>query len=434
MQSRQIDVAVAPQDDAHMSPQAAYWALFVLTAVYALNIADRYILSTLIEPIRHEFQLSDSALGLVTGVGLAIFYVTAGIPLGVLADKVNRRRMILAALTAWSVMTALCGMAQNFWHLLIARTGVGVGEAGGTPPSQSLMADYFPPERRALAASLFSLGVPIGSAVGGIVAASVAEVHGWRSALLVAAAMSIPVVLLVLTLKEPRRGRFDPQPTTGDAPTGVGLRTTLRFILGNNAVFHVIAGATVATFSGMGLVWWSPAFLARSHGMSVGDAGVQIGLMNGIGGTIAMLASAAFMIVLARRPTAALATFLAVITGMITIPAVTAHAVSDRQIALINLWLLIALANIYIGPTLALLNNLFPPTMRATAVAIVLFTANIANLVIAPQGIGFLSDRLRPLLADPESSLRYALLACAFTGIWGAIHFMLAARALRERG
>ncbi|MDX8356512.1 spinster family MFS transporter [Sphingopyxis terrae] len=416
----------------------AYWALFVLTMVYALNIADRYVLSTLIEPIRKEFALTDSTLALVTGVGMAIFYVTAGIPLGVLADRVNRKRMIVVALTAWSAMTALCGLSQNFVQLLLARIGVGIGEAGGTPPSQSMLADYFPPEKRALATSIYALGVPVGSAVGGIVAAYVAEAHGWRAALVAAAAMSAPVILLMISLREPTRGRFDAPEDSAGGENSTGLRSTLEFIWARPAARHVMAGATIATFSGMGLIWWTPAFLSRSHGLSVGEAGIEVGMMNGIGGTLALVLSAILMVKLTRHPPQVLAYFLALVTGLITAPAVLAHATTNTGFTLVNLWLLISLAAIYIGPTLALLQNLLPSTMRATGVAILLFTANLANLVIAPQGIGGLSDLLRPHLADPESSLRIALLCCSITGLWAAAHFTLAGLALaaeaREAG
>ena len=431
-----MDDALGPQTsikDAKPTALAAYWALFVLTAVYALNIADRYVLSTLIEPIRQEFNLSDSALGLVTGVGLAIFYVTAGIPLGVLADRVNRKRMIVAALSAWSIMTMLCGFTQSFLQLFFARVGVGVGEAGGTPPSQSMLADYFPRERRPLATSLYTFGVPIGSALGSMVAAVVAEIYGWRAALFAAAAMSLPVVLLMFSLREPRRGQFDDAQTIAPGEAA-GLMPVLRFLRQSKASLHILAGATIATFSGMGLIWWTPAFLHRSHGLSVGEAGMQVAWMNGVGGTIALAICTLLMFRFLKRPSSSLAWFLAIVTAAITVPAAIAHATPDRDFALLNLWLLIALANVYIGPTFALLHNLFPPTMRGVAVAILLFTANIANLVIAPQAIGMLSDAIRPLLAEPESSLRIALLFSALTGLWGALHFVLAARALAREG
>ncbi|MDT9598767.1 spinster family MFS transporter [Sphingosinicella rhizophila] len=408
--------------------RVAYWALFVVTAVYALNIADRYVLSTLIEPIRAEFQLSDSALGLVTGVGMAIFYVTAGIPLGMLADRVNRKKMIAWALAAWSVMTAACGLSQTFVQLLIARMGVGVGEAGGTPPSQSLLADYFPPRRRLVATSIFAIGVPIGSAVGGIAAGIIAEAHGWRMAMLAAAAAGLPIFLLLLTLREPKRGRYDAAPAVAPETPPPSLRETLHFIRSRKAVFHVFAGGTVATFSGMGLIWWTPAFLARSHGLSVAEAGIEVGLMNGVGGGIALAASALLMIWLARKPVAWQCYFTALITGLITIPALLAHWVQDRELALLSLWFFIPLANVYIGPCFALIHNLVRPQMRAASVAILLFTANVANLIVAPQGIGSLSDLIRPHIGNPEESLRLALLISALTGIWGAYHFIRAGR------
>jgi MFS family permease len=421
------DANATSLDFAHArEARTAYRALFVVTVVYALNIADRYVLSTLIEPIRAEFALSDSALGLVTGVGMAIFYVTAGIPLGVMADRVNRRKMIAWAVAAWSVMTAACGLSQTFVQLLIARIGVGVGEAGGTPPSQSLLADYFPPRRRLVATSVFAIGVPIGSAVGGIAAGIISEAQGWRMAMFVSAMAGIPVLLLLLTLREPQRGRYEEASLAAVAASPPSFRETLRFIWTRKSVFHVFAGGTVATFSGMGLIWWTPAFLARSHGLSVGEAGIEVGLMNGVGGGIALGASALLMIWLARKPVPWQCYFTAIITGVITIPAILAHWVEDRALAVIFLWMFVALANVYIGPTLALIHNLVRPQMRAASVAIILFTANIANLIVAPQGIGGLSDLLRPHLTNPEESLRIALLICAVTGFWGAYHFIRA--------
>src|SRR3546814_319317 len=148
--------------------KGAYWALAVVTLVYAMNIADRFVLSTLIEPIKAEFQLSDASVGFLTGVALAIFYTAAGLPLGALADRANRRNMIMWAITIWSFFTALCGMAQNFWQLLFARIGVGIGEAGGTPPSHSILADYFKPSQRIVAMMVFTLGIAIGSGIGGV--------------------------------------------------------------------------------------------------------------------------------------------------------------------------------------------------------------------------------------------------------------------------
>jgi MFS family permease len=407
-----------------------YWVLAVMTLVYAMNIADRFVLSTLIEPIKAEFHLSDSAVGFLTGVALALFYTTAGIPLGALADRVNRRNMIAWALAVWSVFTALCGLSQTFWQLLFARIGVGVGEAGGTPPSHSILADYFRPSERVVAMSVFALGTALGAGIGGIAAGLLAEAFGWRHGLIVFATASVPILLLLWTVREPKRGASDAEPiTSGPHPT---LRDALRFIRSQRALLHVIAGATIATFSGSGLVWWTPAFLGRSHGFTVGEAGTEVGLMNGVGGAAALVLATLITLRLARMDTKWQCHFLAWVTLLITIPGVAAYAVSSSQTALILLWLFVPLTNVYVGPTLALLQNLTRPDMRGITLGVLLFTANIANLALAPQLIGFASDILASRIADPAQSLRIALAFSGLTGIWAAWHFWAAIRSLPD--
>lgn len=412
------------------SPSRRYWVLAVMTLIYAMNIADRFVLSTLIEPIKAEFHLSDSAVGFLTGVALAIFYVTAGLPLGALADRVNRRNMIAWALTIWSVFTALCGLAQNFWTLLLARIGVGIGEAGGTPPSHSILADYFAPSERIVAMSIYAVGVCIGSAIGGIAGGLLAEHFGWRYALMIFASASIPVLILLFTVREPRRGVCDSDiEICEDRPS---FSDTLRFIRSQRSLMHVLAGATIATFSGGGLVWWTPAFLSRTHGLSVGEAGLNVGAMNGIGGTIAMVSATLLMLWLAKRDAKWQCHFAAWLTLLISVPGVLAHVVTDRGTALLMLWLFVPFINVMIGPSLALLQNLTRPNMRGLTVATLLFTANIANLAFAPLLIGFASDMLATRISDPAQSLRYALAFAGVTGIWGAYHFWAAIKSLPQ--
>ncbi|MGV3479970.1 MAG: spinster family MFS transporter [Sphingobium sp.] len=407
-----------------------YWVLFVMTMVYALNIADRFVLSTLIEPIKAEFALSDSAVGFLTGVALALFYTTAGLPLGALADRVNRRNMIAWALAIWSMFTAFCGMAGNFWQLLLARIGVGIGEAGGTPPSHSILADYFRPSERGVAMSIYAIGVSIGSAMGGIGGGLLAEHYGWRVGLIAFAAASLPVLILLWTVREPRRGASDAHAEAQEAQPS--FRASLAFIRSQKSLVHVLAGATIATFSGGGLVWWTPAFLGRSHGMSVGEAGLDVGLMNGVGGGIAMVLAVFVMLRLARMEAKWHCRFIAWLTLLISIPGVAAHMVSDRATAILLLWLFIPFINVMIGPSLALIQNLTRPGMRGFTVAVLLFTANIANLALAPQLIGFASDLLAPRIEDPAQSLRYALAFAGLTGLWAAYHFWAAIRTLPQ--
>lgn len=423
---------MAAQDAAQSRQPVGAGAILVLiamTLIYALNIADRFVVSTLIEPIKHEFQLSDAAVGFLTGVGLAIFYTTAGIPLGMLADRTNRKRLIVFSVLAWSVLTALCGMSRTFIQLLLARIGVGVGEAGATPAQQSLLADLFPPRWRAMAMTVFALGAGLGSMAGASLGGWLNDRYGWREALMAFGVVGVPLALLVLfTVREPARGRMDAA-ARGDQ---AGLGETLRYIMGHKALFHVLAGATVITFWGSGLAWWTPAFLTRSHGLSVGQAGGLLGPMYGIGGTVVTLLTAWFMGAFGKRDARLQVWFLAATTLAGVAPSAIVYGAASLGLTTAMLWIFIPLTYLYIGPTLGLIQNLCPAPMRAKTTAIVLFTANMANLALAPQLIGLASDVLAPHLSRPQESLRWVLLFCTVTGIWAAAHFALAARSVRE--
>jgi predicted MFS family arabinose efflux permease len=402
--------------------------LLVLTLAYTMNIADRFVVSTLIEPIKAEFALSDASVGLLTGAALALFYVTAGIPLGVLADRTNRKRMIVAALTIWSALTAICGLAQNFWQLLVARIGVGIGEAGGTPPSQSLLSDKFLPQSRSMAMSLFAVGAAAGAALGSSLGGWINDGYGWRAVFIAFGLLGLPVALLVLfCVKEPRRGGLDDA-----APaTAVSFRDTLRFIAGQRALLHILAGCTVITYWGWGLVWWTPAFLTRSHGMSVAVSGNELGTMHAVGGIGVTLLTAWVMRLMARRDPREQCWFITITTLAATIPSIAAYWLNSTSAALLALWLFVPIIYLYIGPTLALAQNLVPPAMRSQISAIVVFVANVANLAIAPLLIGALSDMVAPHLNDQSQSLRYVLAGSALTGLWAAYHYWAAASSLK---
>lgn len=408
--------------------QGRWYVLFLMTAVYALNIADRYVLSTLIEPIKSEMGLSDAAVGFVTGVALAIFYVTAGIPLGVLADRVNRRNMVAFSLTAWSAMTALCGMAQNFWQLVLARVGVGIGEAGGTPPSQAIVADRFAPNLRAVAMSIFAIGAAIGATLGSAGGGWLSDEFGWRTALIVFGFAGLPVALLVrFTMREPRRGQLDDHPAASSAAT---LAETLRFIRSQRSLVHILAGLTVLTFWGWGTLWWTPAFLVRSHGMTPGEAGALLGPMHGIGGTLVMVATAWLAYRYGRTDPKRQAWLIVVTTLAATVPSIVAFWTRSPAVMTLMLWMFVPITYLYIGPTSALVQNLVLPGMRGQTFAVLLFLANFANLVIAPELIGIASDLLAARIEESRESLRYALFASAFTGFWAAWHYAAATRAL----
>ena len=411
------------------APRDRWYVLAILTVVYALNIADRFSISTLIEPIRQELQLSDKGIAWLTGGALALFYVTVGIPVATLADRANRRNILVLALAMWSGMTALCGLAQNYWQLLLARFGVGIGEAGGTPPSTSILADNFPSRQRPLALSIYALGTCLGAWLGSSVAGAAAERGGWRAAFLVLGIPGVAVALIVsLTVREPQRGQLDARSLPAAGST---LAATLRFIATQRSALHLLVGASVATFWSWGLMWWTPAFLQRSHHLTVGQAGQLLGSMHLVAGTLSTLLAGALMARRAAADPRYVARLLAWVTALATIPSILVYWVGSESTANVLLWIFVPAVYFYIGPILGLLQNVIPAEMRATACALLLFLANIANLVLAPQLVGWLSDWFAASLGAGQESLRWALLLLAPTGLWAAWHLWASSITIR---
>lgn len=406
-----------------------WYVLAVMTIVYSLSIADRFSISTVIEPIRLELHLSDSGVAFLSGSALALFYVTIGIPIALLADKANRRNIVVLSLALWSGMTALCGLAQNYIQLMLARFGVGIGEAGGTPPAISILADKFVPEKRPMAFTIFALGACIGSWLGSAVAGDVAQRGGWRAAFLALGIPGLLVALLVrLTIKEPRRGQLD-RPTTDSPPSSIVA--TLRYVAKHRSALHLLLGGSVATFWSWGLMWWIPTFLVRTYHMTVGQAGELLGPMHLFAGTAATLLASW----LVGRPAAAdpryITRLLTWVTALTTLPSVWMLWTDSFVVTRWLLWIFVPSVYFYIGPILGLLANVVPARMRATTVSLLLFAANFANLVIAPQLIGLISDAFQLLLhASKADALQWGLLLLAPTGFWAAGHLAAATRSI----
>ena len=410
-------------------PNERWYALAVLTLVYSLNIADRFSVSTLLEPIRVDLQLSDSSVAWITGTALALFYVTVGIPVAILADRANRRNIVAISLVLWSAMTAFCGLAQNLLQFVLARFGVGIGEAGGTPPSTSIIADKFAARDRPMAMTIFALGAPIGAWLGSSLAGAIAEHYRWRAAFLLLGIPGIVIGLLVyLTVREPPRGRYD---VAAPASARRSLGGALRLMIRQRSALHLIGGGTIGTLWGWGLLWWTPAFLMRAHGMSVGEASAVLGPMHLVAGTLATIATGFLVSPRTAADPRRVVWLLGGVIAMVTLPSVLIYWTTSRSLAIAMLWIVVPAIYFFIGPTLGLLANVVPATMRAQTVAVLLFTANVANLIIAPQGIGMLSDHLAPLLGSNAESLRWALVALAPTGFWAAYHYLASARTIR---
>jgi predicted MFS family arabinose efflux permease len=402
-----------------ISAAQRWYVLVMMCLVYSLSIADRYVISTVLEPIRLELHLSDSGIGFLTGVSLALFYISFGFPISWLTDRSSRRNIISASLVAWSVMTVCCGLARNYWQLLWARIGVGVGEAGGTPGANSIISDYFPALRRPMALTIFSLGAPIGAWLGADIAGSVADHYGWRSVFL---ALGVPGViagaLVFLTIKEPRCGQLDAR-DDGPAPT---LKQTLRFLWQQRAAVHVMAGSAVTALWGWGLMWWTPTFLIRNYALTPGEAGGITGPIHLIGGAAATVFTGWIMGRPGMSDPRRIVRVLGVGVGISTIVSGVIYATHSLALTKALFWIFIPSIYFYIGPCFGLLNNLAQPRMRAIFCAATLFVANVGNLVIAPQAVGMLSDWFAPNHIANGASLRLALLCLVPTGFWATAH------------
>ncbi len=416
----------------HMDDQAGmglrWYVLFTTMLVYTINIADRYVMSTVLEPIRLELHLTDGGIAFLTGVSLALFYVTMGIPLSWVADRYNRKNLLAASIAAWSVMTTLCGLSKGYSQLLLARIGVGIGEAGGTPACNAIVGDYFPANRRPMAMTIFALGAPLGAWLGADMAGAVSHAYGWRAAFLV---LGVPGVILALivyfTVKEPRRGCLDAVPQSVAAPT---LIESLKFIRIQKSAFHVIMGSGVSALWGWGLMWFTPTFIQRTYGVNEGVAGGIVGPIHLVMGIGASLLTAWLLAKPSFTDPRRIVYLLAAVTGLATVPSIIAYYTHSLPLATAMWWIFIPAIYFYIGPAFALGQNLAPPKMRAMFTAIALLVANVFNLIVAPQAVGLMSDYFAGPGGADAASLRTALLVLAPTGFWAAYHYWAAAKTI----
>ncbi|MGH6910993.1 MAG: spinster family MFS transporter, partial [Phenylobacterium sp.] len=270
-----------------------YLVVIVLAVVYTFNFMDRQIMSILQEPIRKELNLSDTQLGMLTGLAFALFYTTFGVLLAWAADRYKRTWIMAASCAVWSLFTALCGMATNFAQLALSRVVVGIGEAGGSPPSYSLISDYFPPKERGVGLAIYSLGVPIGSMVGAGVGGAIAAAHGWRIAFI---AVGLPGLLLALVMllliREPKRGGLDPIAAGATAhDPAPPMMSAIASFFANRTLVLVAISSGLSAFVGYAMLNWNPSFLMRVKGMSLAEVGAYYSLVLGITGMIGTFGS-----------------------------------------------------------------------------------------------------------------------------------------------
>ena len=402
-----------------------WYVLLMMVAVYTLSIADRYSISTVLEPIRLELKLSDSGIAFLTGTSLALFYVFFGFPLSWLTDRVNRRYVIAFSVLAWSGMTLWTGLARNYGQLLVSRLGVGVGEAGGTPGANSLLSDYFPAARRPMALTIFSLGAPIGAWVAAGFAGRIADQYGWRQVFILLGAAGVAFgTWLYVTVREPQRGCLDHN-LAAETPS---FLETMRYLWTQRSCVHLMIGSALTALWGWGLSWWTPAFLMRTYHLSAGQAGGITAPMHLYGGMAATLLTAWWL----GRPSMAdprrIVWLLGTGIGLATFVSFGIYWTHSLSVARLLFWFFIPSIYFYIGPCFGLINNLAEPRMRALFCAATLFVANIGNLVIAPTAVGLLSDWFAPQHVANAASLRLAMLCLVPTGLWATFHYFWSAR------
>jgi len=403
-----------------------WYVLIMMVLVYTLSIADRYVISTVLEPIRLELQLTDSGIAFLTGVSLALFYVVLGFPISWLIDRSNRRNIIAVCLIGWSIMTAFSGLSKNYIQLLLSRIGVGIGEAGGTPGANSIISDYFPAAKRPMAMTVFALGAPIGAWIGADIAGIVNDHYNWRTVFLV---LGIPGVLLgiviFLTVREPRRGQLDKK---GGDHKGASFGESMRFLWTQRSAVHVMAASALTALWGWGLMWWTPTYLIRNFGLTPGEAGSILGPVHLIGGGLATLATSWWLAQPTMKDPRRIVRMMGWGVGIATIVSGLIYSTHSLELARMLFWLFIPAIYFYIGPCFGLLNNLCEPRMRAQFCAATLFVANVGNLIVAPQLVGFLSDAFAPNHVANGESLRLAMLCLVPAGFWATWHYFRSAK------
>ncbi|WP_288986805.1 MFS transporter [uncultured Sphingopyxis sp.] len=397
--------------------------LWVLLIVYILNFLDRQIVNILAEPIARDLKLSDSDIGLMTGLAFALFYTFLGLPIARYADRpsTNRVGLISVSLAIWSGMTVLCGMAQNFVQLLLARIGVGVGEAGCTPAAHSLITDAVEPAKRSSAIAFYGLGIPIGSLLGLIVGGIVNDLWGWRIAFMVVGVPGLLLAFMVpMFIKEVRARGADTAATTG-ASGALSIGQALREVFSTRAFVYIAIAASFTAFLGYGKGVWALILFQRSHGLSAGETGLLLGVALGIAGILGTWLGGYFADRFGKTDRRHMLTTPTIGMAVAAPILFLGYAVTEWHVAIALLFVPTVLNAAYYGPTFACVHGLVQPEARAMASAVMLFLQNLIGLGLGPLLFGMASEELKPTLGT--ESVRYVLYGAAWLGLIPAFFF-----------
>jgi MFS family permease len=395
------------------------YLLGILMVTLAFNYVDRLALGLLLQNIKIDLRLSDTQLGLLTGIAFALFYSVLGIPIARWADRGNRITIITLTTALWSVAVALCGTAGNFVQLLLIRIGVAVGEAGCMPPAYSLIADHYTRAERPRAVAIYLLGVPLSAGIGYFVAGWLNELLGWRVTFIL---LGLPGVLLAglagFTLKEPRRRRQASQSPVAEARPD--LRKVFVTLWANRTFRHLLLAYSVLSFFSLGIGKWKAAFFIRSHGLHTGELGTWFAAIYGLGGLLGTYCGGALASRIAAHNEALQLKAMAIaFCGFGPITA-GVYLASDPHVAFALLSVAVVGVNMAMAPLFATIQSLVAPHMRATSIALIYLCANLIGMGLGPLAAGALSDAMRPWAG--EESLRYALLTLCPGYLWCAWH------------
>ena len=401
------------------------YVVVLLATANLFNFMDRAILGALTEPIKADLALSDTQMGVLGGLAFAFFYAMAGIPIARLADRGNRRNILAASIAVWSVMTAACGLAGSFAQMFLCRVGVGVGEAGGLPPANSLVADFFPPDRRARAMAAVLLGAILGTVIGMVGGAHIGHTYGWRTAFFLLGLPGLACAILVrTTLVEPARRDLSAEARASGG--AVPFRRAIRILARRKTFVHIVAANAIASFASAAAAQWSVPFLMRSFDVEMTRAATAFGLIALMATAVAVALGGILGDLAARRD----------LRWQLWIPAIGLGAAFPLSIALyLSTSFHAALAfsvpyyvmfGLYTPPLFAAMQGVVESELRALSSAIAMFAVSIGGLGLGPLAIGALSDHL----AGPfgKESLRYAMLSFQVLLMWSAAHLLLAAK------
>lgn len=403
--------------------------LGMLLLVYTSSYLDRQILSILLPHIKAEFDVPDTYLGLLTGLAFAVFYTTLGLPLARIADRKPRVNLLAICVGGWSLMTMLCGMASTFMQLLLARIGVGVGEAGCNPCAHSLIADYFPLRNRATALAVYATAVPVGSLLGLMLGGWLGDAFGWRVAFLAVGAPGLVLALLVkLILKEPPRGYADRSTSTSVVadPEQPAWKETFGFLWRTRSFRMLCVTAAADAFVGYGLLLWLPSYLIRSFDLTGAQIGLRLGLMVGIAGLVGTLGAGYLADRLGARDRRFYCWMPAIAACVALVSNIGVYTSTSLDTTFILLIIPLVVLPASGAPVYAAVQSVVPVHTRAMAAAVLLLVLNLIGLGFGPTFIGFLSDMLTPRYGT--EALRMAMLFTVSTYVITASAAYLASR------